>query len=402
MVWRVVQSPKKPIGLLIGWLIPNRPDLDRKLREALPGWAIVVTDQAPLSVTSGDIQAARRAVKAPVSLPVAGFAWSAGVQSLRAAIIANAVEFWGVAVFDGTHANTPPAEWQIAVWAHLAQRAQAGLGPFVATCTGMTYTKDIPAGTKGRAWPTGWVLARALGRADGGLLPGLPVDDGGLYVAAYASDAGPTAEAKHAHEAQILDIAPGLLGRFFGPGPSPEPGDQPIFQEPATPWRDPSLSLGARLVLWARAEYQTWKDTPLGENLGPNDSPRIREYLSLPYKRRLTGQALKLRAVPWCAVAACYGFTACCLPSDSPPMIRVSGLELEQDAKANHVWTQDPSPGALVIMSRPGPTWGRHVGIVVSVNDGTITIAAGNEGDTWAERDIKLGDPIILGYIPIG
>jgi hypothetical protein len=387
---------------MVGWLIPNRPDLDQKLRAALPGWAIVATDLAPLTVTSADIQAARRAVKAPQSLRVAGMAWSAGVQSLRSAIVSNAVEFWGVAAFDGTHARVPPEPWQITVWERLAERAQAGLGPFVATSTAMTYTKDIPAGQKGQAWPTGWVLARALGRPDGGLIPGVPVEDGGLYVACYPSDTGPTAAAKHAHEDQILNVAPPLLARFFGPGPSPEPADKPIVQEPRAPWLNPSLGLGARLVLWGQNEFQTWKDTPLGESLGPNDSPRIREYLGLPYKRRLTGQALTLRAVAWCAAAACYGITVCSLSGDPMIAIRVSGIELEQDAKANHTWTHTPEPGYLIIMSRPGPSWGRHVGIVISVNaDGTITIVAGNEGDTWGERTIALTDAVILGYVPI-
>ncbi len=402
MSWRAIQKPSlsQVRGVAIGWLIPDRPELNAKLRIALPGWAIVATTTAPLSVVSSDLQAARKLVGVPSDTPVLLFGWSAGCQAVRACLISKIVDPWGVAVFDGTHANVPPADWQIDVWANLAERAGAGLGAFIGTATSMTYTKDIEPGKKGRAWPTSWVLARALGLKDGELKPSVPVTGNGLYVSVYPSkdiDAD-------AHNAQILDVAPKLLARLAaGPGAPAKLNAINCVPEPGSDFLDPSLTLSERLVVWAMAEIQRWEEEGLSESSGPNESPRIREYYSLTFKRRVTEQILKLHGVAWCAIAACYGVSQCLLPTDPRGIAyRVSGIELEQDAKANGVWSKNPEPGSLIIMFRSGPSWGRHVGIVLTSDSESVTFGAGNDGDTWAERTIKRSDPLISGYVAIG
>lgn len=401
MIWRSVQKPFHMVrGLVIGWKIPNRQDLDGRLRAALPGWAIMVTDQAPLSVVSSDIQDARKAAGVSQDAPVILVGWGAGCQTVRSVIMSRILDPWGVAVFDGTHANSPPADWQIQVWEHLADRARAGLSAFIGTATCQTYMNTIPEGQPGRAWPASWVLARALGLPAGAQYLAQPVDVGGLYVASYASkDQDPAA-----HLAQILDVAPRLLARLAtGPGAAAKVQTVYAALDPAAPWRNGALTLSQRLVLWAQAEVQRWKDQGLTESAGPNDSPRIREYFGLEYKRRITETILRVHGLAWCAVAACFGVSSCLLSEDPRGLTyRISGLELQQDAEANHAWGSNPVPGSLIIMRREGASWGRHVGIVISSDTDSVTFAAGNEGNTWAERTIKLADSSILGFIRIG
>lgn len=221
ITWRKVASPKNPKGLALGWAIGGQVDGD--LVKALPGWAIVLTDQAPTSVTLGDIKTARALVGCSAATKVGLMAWAEGIQSLRSVLIGNLIQPWAVAIFEGPLADVPPESkpWKIKVWADLAERARKGEILFTATATLLTYSKDIKEGGAGRAWPAAWVLGRALGLGDEGLSVGKPVAEGGLYVEVFPAPPFPKDEpewiaAQDARLNQINLVAPKLLAAQWG------------------------------------------------------------------------------------------------------------------------------------------------------------------------------------------
>lgn len=411
-MWRLVagKPANGPVrGLAIGWLIGTQ--VDAKLRGALPGFAIVATELAPLSVSASDIAAARRLAAVGSDVGTLLFAWSAGCQSLRAALLANlCLPLLGVAVFDGTSGQVPPLGWQIDVWRKLADAARNGGPPFVATATQMTYTEAIPLGSKGRGAATSHVLSAALGAP---LTLGAPIVERNLYAELYPSDDGPTKRSHDAHLAQVNEAAPRLLADWFGAfGPPRAPDTLPAPPVPTPPesspevppWRDPGLSFGARCVEWSLAEMRAnVREAPPGSN----DSPRIRDYFSLDYRRRVTGERLRLTRTAWCAVAACYAHYECALPGDSYPTPRVSGVELIDDAKANGTFVAPgtrPDTGWLAIFLRPGEPWYRHVTRVCDVDADaqTFRTVAGNENNGWNfGGPFAFNDPNLVGLIRV-
>jgi hypothetical protein len=149
--------------------------------------------------------------------------YSAGCQRVRALRLAG-VSASAYLLVDGTHANWPPAEWQIAWLRELATEARHGRILVVATHTLQTYTEKLPPG---RAFAstvrvlraaTAWPLDRA-GPLDRPAVTG----DGALWVYSYAS-----AEADApAHAAQLVRVVPELCARHLGPwlqGEAREPG----------------------------------------------------------------------------------------------------------------------------------------------------------------------------------
>ena len=384
--WRKVhQTPTGPFkGLAFAWLVG--PEQDAKIRDALPGWAIVATVEAPLSVTLADLAAGRAVAKVPAGTPIGLIGFSAGCQSVRATLKSNLAggDLAFVHVADGTHAPYPPESepWKIQVWADLAARAKAGDLTFTATASSMTYTATIPPGQPGRAWPTSWVLGRALGLGDHGLAIGAPVIEGRLYVERFPSgDCDPAA-----HCRQLADVLPATLKRFWTgdgfqaatvPAPVQTPQDAPVAaDEPPTTWRE-------RLAVWAQGQV----DAQVAEvPPGSNDGPALRAYAAATATER-NGRPLPwFPGEAWCALAACAGLATTAGPVDTLPPLRISGVELEQDAMARGTWTARPLRGYLVIFSRPGQSWFRHVGIVVdvAVDGSSFTSAEGNVGNGWA------------------
>lgn len=138
--------------------------------------------------------------------------YSAGCMGVRSALRTGAlpvVERLGVVAIDGTHANWPPADWQVAIWHDLAEQARRGAKLFVATCTAQTYVEQLERPFAS----TLTVLRRAI---DPTLTPSAPPDerhDGDLHVYAYASKAID----RDAHIAQQRGVLPAMLAAHVAP-----------------------------------------------------------------------------------------------------------------------------------------------------------------------------------------
>lgn len=328
----------RPRGLALCWLVGSH--MDRALQEALPGWGIVASDQAPLGVSQGDVQAARVLAGAPPDAGLLLIGYSAGCQSVRAALIGRAVPedlIRGVAVFDGTHSSIPPNPVHIDVWRRLLGRAREGSVRLVMTATSMGYTERIPVGQPGRATSTRHVLEAALGHV---LEVGQPVQAPGLHVELFPSQDID----REAHIQQQREVMPRLLASVFG--------------------RAEGLSLTSEVLAPVRA---------LGEGLA--------EFIAASLARSEPPPSRAPHGYR-CSVAE--------LVSDA----RALGTWRDRDA---HV----PQPGDLAISGRLGqdPRTGGsgHVERVEGTYpEGLITIG-GNEGDTWTRAPLDLGR--VLGWI---
>lgn len=385
MSFRLVQRPANPKGLAIGFLIGSM--IDKQLRDALPDWAIVATDQAPLTPTSSDLIAARALAKVDADAPIGLFGFSAGCQPVRTLLLANLVKgpLAFVAVFDGTHGSVPPQAWQIDTWKKARERA----GKFLATCTSMTYTKRIPEGQPGRATPTREILEAVIGTT---LEVGTPFVEGNTYVERFAS--GDIDAAAHGHQETV--VLPALLKKWIGgvvesspASPATEDEEGPVTARPVT-FRD-------RVLAWCKAELAAGvKEIPDGSN----DSPRIREYFDTSDFER-DGKQIKIHSVPWCAAAACMAHHESFQDGDNqPPQARVSGIELERDARANgKFYTGEGAPGDMAIFTRPGASWERHVTHVLSWDGATFTTIAGNEANTWKITEHASDAADLIGFV---
>lgn len=394
---RLIQKVSNPKGLVIGWLIgPVEP----ALRKALPGFAIVGDIEAPLNVTSADIALARKLAGVDVDCPITLVGYSAGCQSVRCALLGNLCKdaLANVATFDGTHASVPPADWQLNVWRDLLAKAKAGKVGWIASCTEMTYTKTIPPGQPGRATPTREVLETVLGAP---LVEGSPViGPGKLYAEVYHS----TSCDKPAHEHQGAVVMPALLGLCLGGDAWPAPAEVPAGPATspsavlASPDAPPGPSLGERAVTWCEAELAAGvREVPDGSN----DSPRIREYFSIDFRRRETGEKLSLHSVPWCAAAQSFAHYSVAKGGEAYPAARISGAEMVADAIENGTWFPTGKRGDLAIFVRGNVAgWERHVARVLSV-DPLVTIA-GNESNTWKVTEHGNDPPDLLGFIKVG
>ncbi|HVK69408.1 MAG TPA: hypothetical protein VM694_33355 [Polyangium sp.] len=210
MAYRLVQrgeGEQRP--LLVLYLVGAHVDAD--LRAAVgPEASIAAYDDAtgePLPQTVARVAATTGVPVGDVIL--AGF--SAGCQAVRRELIAGR-DPSGVLAIDGTHGDLPPADWQLAPWRALAERARRGERLFVATCSQNTYVEtDLPKGKRYSA--TVSVLRLALGFA---LVPsGAPEGehDGELHGYSYES-ARTDAEA---HIRQQRLVLPDVLRRHVQP-----------------------------------------------------------------------------------------------------------------------------------------------------------------------------------------
>lgn len=396
---RLVQKLPSPKNLAIGWLIGSQCDSD--LRKSLHESNIVMSEQSPLTVTIVDIQVARKLSGVSEDIPIILIGFSAGCQSVRACLLGNVVEkLAGVAVFDGTHGAVPPLDWQINVWKNIAVKARNKELIFIATCSNMNYTKKIPIGQPGRATPTREILESVLNVT---LNPDSEVfQDGLIFAKCYPSKSLD----KEAHIYQQRVVMPDMLSRFMNFPENETSTIQTLRPNTETPipdlkpWKDPYCSFRHRCLMWCENELASnVQEIPPGSN----DGPRIREYFSVPSFRR-NGNPLHISKSPWCASAQCCAHVECFLEGDNPPPeARVSGIELENDAKRlGKLYTGEPQPGDLAIFKR-GTGWERHVTRVKSVNseDRTFTTLGGNEDNTWKETVHEAFDPLLTGFIQV-
>ena len=223
MKFRAVAKGPGPVCVL--FLVGSH--MDPALRSALPGWAIVATDESGVGVTRAELDRAR-ALVGTVGAELALVGFSAGCQGVRALLEAG-VRPSHVATFDGTHDSIPPSH--LGTWRELAAEARAGQAVWVGTCTQMTYVERIPVGQPGRATSTRHVLEQACGVS---LPPGTEVHEGGLHLVSY-----PSADVdKAAHIAQQRDVMPALLTRYFALEAIPDTDPAP---RPGASWADAIL-----------------------------------------------------------------------------------------------------------------------------------------------------------------
>lgn len=376
---RLVQKGSK--GLAIGWLIGAQCDPD--LRKVLPDWSIVMSEQAPVTVTSSDLESARKLAGVDADTPVILVGFSAGCQTVRAAIVSGIVKtLVGCAVFDGTSGQTPaPLPWQILVWAQLSELARQGKFIFVGTCTEMTYTKAIPPGQPGSGWPTRYILETAT---DFVLEPGSAIQDGTLYLEAFqSSDCD-----KEAHIRQQREVMPTYLAKAFS-GDLPEPFQATVFD----PSQDSTIRQGRRAALWTLIETShNVHEVPDGSN----DGSRIKYYFDLDYRRRgpAPEKPIGLDHGEWCAALVCRANADTALPGEAYPAPRVSGIELEEDAKETGSTTDKPMQGDLAIFNRPNGTgWAKHVTRVLHIRGNDLLTIGGNEGNGIKITAHKINEP---------
>lgn len=181
--------------------------------------------------------------------------------------------------------------------------------------------------------------------------------------------------------------------------------------------RENKKSLGERAVEWSLAEMGRF-----GGKRPPD--ARIREYFSAgirddPEDLDNDGELVENigKGIPasanYCAAAFCFATEAVVGLSDSIPHdYHVSGLELEEDAKAQDAWipiadvragVRVPKIGDALIKSRGGPNakaWWRHVGRVIACDERTVeTVDANGLNRAWSRVKRSLDNPELLGFI---
>lgn len=388
--YRLAAAPVGAKKLAIGYLIGRMPALEKALVAALPGHVVALTEDGSPYFTTDDHATACKLAGLKPSTPTGLFGWSAGCQPVRQAIMANAVPnlAW-IACFDGTASSFPTANTaHINAWADVMSRARRGEMRAIFTCTGMTYVErlTIEHGGQPAFMATKHVIELALGKSydeSCTLEVGKPVVDGGLYAEQFQSAANGQPDA-HAHEVQVHEVAPHLLGMLIG-----------VDTAPASAWwadhlfesiKDSlaclvaevfhPLSDGEKALAWCEAELAAGvKESPPGSN----DGPRVREYFIKPTYLR-NGAPLRVSNVAWCAAAQSMAHFECGI--EIPAF--VSGVEFETWAKASgHAAdaTYKAQPGDLVIFHRPGVGWERHVTRFRKYLDdvGNYETIAGNE-----------------------
>ncbi len=390
-------------GLVVAFLVGS--DDWPALAAALPGVAIVATDQAPLQPTLRVLDDARALAHVTEDVPLCLVGFSAGCQSVRALLLLKAPAA-AVVCIDGTHASVPPAAWQLGVWRSFGDRARRSEVLFVGTCTSMGYTERIPPGQKGRATSTRHVLEQAFGVE---LADFAPHVEGHLVLQRW-----PSSDCDHAaHVHQQNEVMPEMLRRYVAPflagvGSGPDTDPTPLT---VLPWLDAALPLGVRCVMWSQAEMAAGvREDPPGSNRGP----RIDAYLdpTEPIYRRASGERLRLRGVAWCAAAAGAAHRACARPGEAYPTVRVSGIEMYQDASEVGAWVSAaevragayvPQVGDIFIFSRGAPgSWERHVARLCSAWAQAFETIGGNEGPgEWRETMHRATDADWLGVIRV-
>ncbi|WP_437591511.1 peptidoglycan-binding domain-containing protein [Sorangium sp. So ce1000] len=215
---------------------PGDPHLDDQIRAALPGACVIAysdQDGEPIALA----EARARAVGwTGGPLVLGGF--SAGVlRGVRKRLLEGAKPDAVIAI-DGTHADLPPAAWQLDVWRPIIADARDGRRLFVATATQQLYVESLPGEARYMATITllrrltGWPLA-----SPGPLPLGEHVSDGDCHVHSYAS-------AKmdgRAHSDQQTRVLPEMLRRHLAPwlargaDPAPAPAEDRVTPEPPTP-----------------------------------------------------------------------------------------------------------------------------------------------------------------------
>lgn len=391
--------------VIVYHLDPHAGEIQGRIRSAAPD-AIIINDTSnvggyyltPMGLAA-TLEWGRKAAGALGLGRSILVGFSAGCQALRAHLLAGARPDAIVAV-DGTHASTPPHEAsQIKPWKDAASSARLGGPPLVASHTSIKPPTFLST-RETLELVTGWSLPRfAEGRRQ----------EGNLVVRSYpGADAAAHVDQARNALPRMLAEAIEMLGRQPASVPPPDTSPSPTL---VVPWRDPTISLGERCVLWSLRELERGvREVPPGSNR----SPDIDAYLDPvePVYRRGTGERLRLRGVAWCAAACGAAHRACRLDGEATPTMRVSGAEMVEDAmetgtwrlaaEARAGWTMRIGDVAIYDRSREGAAWMRHVCRVAAFgDDGSFATIGGNEGNRWAMTKRSLADADLLGFVEL-
>lgn len=396
--FRLVQRGTVPSSpLVVCFLVGSQCDAD--LRAALPGVAIVCTDEAPLAPNHTDIELARKCALAALEAPLALVGFSAGCQPVRALRILG-IPAVAYVTIDGTAAALPPLPWQIKVWSDLAIDARAGRALWVATCLQQSYVEHLPAG-QAFSWDR-HVLEAALGVE---LPVGAEVHEAGLHVYSLPS----ASIDKDAHIRQQRETMPHLCRERLAPWltqASPSTADTdpapPILPPPATPSQGGNVleqsPLGERaLAIAIDALASGVHEQPPGSNAGPEVSAYLKACGMGP-------------GAPWCAAFASWCDRAANDNVPGPWGMQPSVAGLWRVATASgHARPPETHPelGWLAIFARtPGQdprTGGQgHVGRVESCDGASFSCIEGNCHDRVSREAHPLADAIgWIAYEPV-
>jgi len=377
-----------------------------RLKAALPGWAILATDQKLLTPSaSGLLAEVRRLKNVDVNVPIYLAGFSAGVQSVRYLLISNAGAFAEAASLDGAHAKFPePLDWQIETWQKALERAELGSFSLIMTATSLAYVETLPA----PYMSTRHVIERVLSLPADSMKVSNPIERGRAYFRLYDG------ANKAAHAQQQNNVMPELLAKLWAPlyaappavtPPAVTPAPLADFDPARIVWPD-SLSLRWRLLRWMIGELAAKvREEPNGSNTGP----RIKDYYTADTYRK--GKSLRVGPTAWCLIMISFGLQEVAEKGDKLPPLRVSGIEYENDAKERGDWidVKDARPGEdfsgyICIADRSTKTggWERHGTVVATPfgSDGSFMTIGGNEENAVRATLHTLTEPgRVLGFV---
>lgn len=394
-------------------------ELDRRVREAVGPDPIIVNDTRPQARTAeyrgvgaGGIlplaQAVERARELSGALAtgdvvVVGF--SAGCQAVRSLLLhAGGRRPDAVVTIDGTHAATPPADWQIDVWRKLAAEARRGELPWVATHTCIrppTFEStrcvlelatgwELPDGAEGRRFEGGLAVWSYPGRD----------------AAAHVEQARDVLPAAIAEALELLEAPMAPQAAPSGGGGQPEPA--PSSDSPTGRDRGPS-ALGEAVVAAAVDSLAAGvAEVPPGSNSGPIVEAWLRAVgVSGPASWCAAGVTAWLRAAAEAIGVSC--------PVAGSAGARALGAQFRAAGRwaggwqARAPWASPRCvpvlhlyPGQVVVWMRGEPAgWQGHVGILERFEGSalhTIEANSGPSGDRVARMVRSLDDPRLLGF----
>jgi len=176
------------------------------------------------------------------------------------------------------------------------------------------------------------------------------------------------------------------------------------------PWRDPSLTVGQRAVLFAISEKD---DGVKEEPNGSNNGPRIKQYLKRCVRDSAPGLGAYLAKAGgnWCAAFFWFCQHIVTFDEDGEEQYpyRCSGLEMENDAKKRGAWRPvslvlsgewEPAEGDGVIYKSGTKAWRRHVCRYIKRTDSdNFKTVGGNEGNTIKVTPRRFDHPKLLGFV---
>lgn len=411
MTYRLVQSGPGPVTIC--YLVGGQ--LDPELRAALPGRPIVATAQP-----RGDLSTALRLANAETCALVG---YSMGCSGVRDHLV-QGVTPAAVVTIDGTHANLPPAAWQMEVWRELQGEASRGERLWATTCVLQRYVERL----KSPHVPytaTSTLLAKALELPELlALKPSTkPLEDypGPVLLERHAGDfhleAYGSTDCDHdAHAAQQSAVLPSALRRYLAPfldahhplggkvaPPAPPSSGGHALRPPIRLTEvERRTLLPDAIVDLARLEAETTREEG-GHNAGPVAKyfkGALRDTKGTPLDLSDDSPTGWAAGWDWCAAACTWvlAVAAGSLDLGSPLPQVIAVWEIVAAAKARGLLedaSTSPRPGWLAIYGRSGgdPRKPGQTGHVTIVDADTSAEWSPNTGTAWAHR--KIGPDVL-------